>query len=98
MTDDRQLIRMLKSEIQDLQESSIHHMEDLNLRRIAELAVREAIERSQTLMGAARLLGVDRTTLKRHLSAYGIEVRLRCGRPKGEAADAAAHSPAQAHA
>lgn len=78
MTNDKETIRLLKAEIHDLQQSSIDHMDDLNLRAIVGIAVREAINRSSTIAEAARMLGIDRGTLYDHMRKLGIEARLRC--------------------
>lgn len=48
-------------------------MQDLNLKRLRRQAVEEAIRRTGSLSDAAKLLGIDRTSLSKLISRAGIK-------------------------
>lgn len=78
---DKQIICLLKAEIQDLEDQladrrlpSVECMDDLNLSKIKERVVREAVSRCPLQKDAAALLGVDRSTLVNLVRKYNIKV------------------------
>jgi DNA-binding protein Fis len=94
---DKELIRMLKAEIQDLQDQlagdippAAEFMDDLNLSRIKDIAVNEAVKRSTSQKHASELLGVDRGTLTRIMKQMGLKSpdKWRCNRREQSSARA----------
>ena len=77
---DAELIRLLKAEIQDLQDQqadghmpSVELLDDLNLERVKVRAMQEALNRSESVTEAARMLGIDRVTLARCIRRHGLK-------------------------
>lgn len=81
MTDDRETIRLLKMEIQDLQDQladgympDVEFLDDLDLRRIRRRVMQEAMNRCNgNVREAALLLGIDRTSLSTFVRRYKLE-------------------------
>ena len=75
---DAELIRLLKSEIQDLQDQLDQHvpsvdlLDDLNLGRVKVRVMQEALNRSGSASEAARMLGIDRVTMMRCIRRHGL--------------------------
>lgn len=74
-----ELIRLLKAEIQDLEDQlagslpSADVMDDLNLRSVKLRVVKEAMRRSDNIIAhAAKMLGTDRWTLTKYLKRNGL--------------------------
>lgn len=80
MTNDKETIRLLKSEIQDLQDQladgrapDVQFMDDLDLRRIRRVAMQEALNRTNgNVKEAAGLLGIDRSSLSTFIRRYKL--------------------------
>jgi len=79
---DKQVICLLKAEITDLQDQldgasipSVECMDDLNLAQMKRRAVTEAIRRAGTITGAAKLLGIHRTSLQHLAPKYGLKTQ-----------------------
>ena len=77
---DKELICLLKAEIQDLQDQlagaippDAEFMDDLNLDNLRDTAVREAVRRSVLQKDAAEALGIDRWTLCKMMRRMGLE-------------------------
>jgi transcriptional regulator with PAS, ATPase and Fis domain len=62
-------------------------IETLNLIQLEQVAIREALNRTQNRIEAAKLLGIGKTTLYRKLKEYGLSLRCdlsecpNCGKP-----------------
>lgn len=78
--DSQQLIRLLKAEIQDLEDQlangrtpDVQFMDDLDLRRLRRTAMQEALNRTNgNVKEAATLLGIDRSSLSTFIRRYGL--------------------------
>ena len=80
MCEKDQIICLLKSEIQDLEDQladktlpSIECLDTLDLREIKIRVVKEAINRTNTQKEAADLLGLDRTSVHRFMLSNNIK-------------------------
>lgn len=85
MTDDKETIRLLKAEIQDLEDQladqripSVEFMDDLNLLALRKRAMQEALNRSYgNVKKAAEMLGLDRTSLSTYIRRYRLKKPFR---------------------